>query len=80
MCVCLLCIIHGRICGPIRTKEKVIAEVAESFRFLCHRKDNNYAYKCDGRTKKSGIHFNLYLFMFHRGVLYIETSIYSITK
>ena len=31
MYVCLLCIIRGRICGPIRTKEKAIAEVAESF-------------------------------------------------
>ena len=31
MCVCPLCLIHGRICGPIRTKEKAIAEVAESF-------------------------------------------------
>ena len=31
MSVCPLCLIHGRICGPIRTKEKAIAEVAESF-------------------------------------------------
>ena len=31
MSVCPLCLIHGRICRPIRTKEKAIAEVAESF-------------------------------------------------